>query len=70
MANLSELNVIITDLFDVLGTVINEVVDLITGDLLVLTIVGAFISLIVGVIFLIFKYLKNTMNQSITMKKK
>jgi len=62
MANLSDLNVVITDLFGVLSTLIAGVVDLITGDLLVLTIVGAFISLIVGVIFLVLRMVKNNVN--------
>lgn len=58
MANLSDLNVVITDLFGVLSTLIAGVVDLITGDLLVLTIVGAFIALIVGVIYSVLAMVK------------
>lgn len=58
MANLSDLNVVITDLFGVLSTLIAGVVDLITGDLLVLTIVGAFITLIVGVIYSVLQMVK------------
>lgn len=63
MANLSDLNVVITDLFGVLSTLIAGVVDLITGDLLVLTIVGAFIGLIVGVIYAVLAMVKGNVNK-------
>lgn len=62
MANLSDLNVVISDLFGVLSTLIAGVVDLITGDLLVLTIVGAFIALIVGVIYAVLAMVKKQVN--------
>jgi len=68
MANLSDLNTIITELFGVLGTVINEVVDLITGDLLVLVIVGAFITMIVGVVYGILRYVRKSLNMNTRMK--
>lgn len=64
MANLTELNTIIVELFDVISTIIGEVVELITGDLLVLTIVGAFIGFIVALIYMILKYVQNATNLS------
>ncbi len=68
MANLSDLNLIITDLFGVLSTLISGVVDLMTGDLLVLGIVAGFISLILGIIALIYQTIKNSTNNSVKMK--
>lgn len=65
MANLSELNTVVTDMFGVLGTIISGMVDLLTGDLLVLTVVGAFVALIVGIIALLFTYLKKTFSNSV-----
>lgn len=69
MANLSELDGIIVDLFGVLGTLIDEVVTLLTGDLLVLAVVGAFIGLIIGLIVLLFNYVRSIFNNSVKMKK-
>jgi len=68
MANLTSLNDLMVDLFVVIGTLINEVVKLITGDLLVLTIVGAFIGLIVGIIYSVLSYVKNATNMKTKMK--
>ena len=70
MANLSDLNQIIQDLFDVIGTIINEVVNLMTGDLLILAIVGAFVAFIIGVIYMLFAYIGKTMTFGTKMKKK
>lgn len=68
MANLSSLNTIISDLFGVLGTLINNVVTLITGDLLVLAVVGGFVTLILGVIALVYKSIKGYISQNIRMR--
>ena len=68
MANLSELNIIISDLFGVLSTLIGEVVTLITGDLLVLAIVGGFVTLILGIIAVIYNYVKKSANSGVKMK--
>lgn len=68
MANLSSLNTIISDLFGVLGTLINNVVNLITGDLLVLAVVGGFVSLILGVIALVYKSIKGYISQNVRMR--
>ncbi len=65
MANLSELNTVVTDMFGVLSTIISGMVDLLTGDLLVLAVVGAFIGLIIGIISLLFGYIKKTFGQSV-----
>ncbi len=65
MANLSELNGVVTDMFGVLGTIISGMVDLLTGDLLVLAVVGAFVTLIVGIIMLLFSYVKKTFSNSV-----
>lgn len=68
MANLSSLNTIISDLFGVLGTLINNVVNLITGDLLVLAVVGGFVTLILGVIALVYKSIKGYISQNVRMR--
>lgn len=68
MANLSDLSVVIADLFGVIGTIITEMVTLLTGDLLVLAIVGAFVGLILGIIGLLFTYVKNHFGRSVKMK--
>lgn len=68
MANISELSTVITDLFGVIGTIITEMVTLLTGDLLVLAIVGSFVGFIIGVIALLFKYMKGTFGSSVKMK--
>lgn len=68
MANISDISPMITDLFSVISTLIGEVVTLITGDLLVLTIVSAFIGLIVGIIYMIFKFIKDATNVKTRMK--
>ena len=69
MANISDLNVIVADLFGVIGTLIGEIVNLITGDLLVLTIVGAFIALIVGLIYGLLNFVKTQALGATKMKK-
>ena len=69
MANISDINPIVTDMFSVISTLINEVVTLITGDLLVLTIVGAFIALIVGIIYAVLNYVKSAVGSTTKMKK-
>ncbi len=69
MANLSELNTIIVEMFGVLSTLIGEVVNLITGDLLVLAVVAGFISLILGFIGLVYNMVKKHFNNATTMKK-
>jgi len=69
VANITGLGTIITDLFGVIGIIINEVVTLITGDLLVLTVVGAFITMIVGVIYALFSFIKTSMTKSVAMRK-
>lgn len=68
MANLSDLNVVITDMFSVIGTLIGEMVSLLTGDLLVLAVVGAFVGLIIGIIALLLNYVKNQFGSSVKMK--
>lgn len=69
MANISDLNLIVTDLFGVIATLIGEVVNLITGDLLVLTVVGAFIALIIGIIYSVLNYVKSAVGSTTKMKK-
>lgn len=69
MANLSDLSTVITDMFAVIGTLISEVVTLLTGDLLVLAVVGALVALIVGLIYTFLAYIKTQMNNSIKMRK-
>ncbi|MHA1381176.1 MAG: hypothetical protein ACTSRG_22640 [Candidatus Helarchaeota archaeon] len=69
MANISDLGVVISDLFGVIGIIINEIVNLITGDLLVLAIVGAFITFIIGIIVLLLNFMKGTIGGSVKMKK-
>ena len=69
MANISDINPIVTDMFSVIATLINEVVTLITGDLLVLTIVGAFIALIVGIIYSVLNYVKSAVGSTTKMRK-
>lgn len=64
MANLTDLNTLVGELFTVIGTLITNIVDLMTGDLVVLVVVGAFITLIVGIILLLLNYVKNTFNSS------
>lgn len=66
MANLSELNTVITDLFTVIGTIITNMVDLMTGDLLVLAIVGGFVSLILGIIFALLYFIKGHFKKSVS----
>lgn len=68
MANLSDLSLVVSDLFGVIGTLITEMVTLMTGDLLILAIVGAFVGLIIGVITLLFKYMKNQFSSSTKMR--
>lgn len=63
--NLSALNGVISDLFGVIGTIITNMVDLLTGDLLVLAIVGAFVGLIIGIIALLLAYMRNTMSSAV-----
>ena len=65
MANLSSLTTVISAMFDVLGAIITGIVDLLTGDLLVLAIVGAFIGLIVGLITWLFSYVRNVTQSSV-----
>lgn len=66
MANLSSLNTIVSDMFGVIGTLISEVVNLLTGDLLVLAVVGAFVGLIVGFIALIFTSIRGYLSKSVS----
>lgn len=68
MANLSALTSVITDMFAVIGTLITEMVNLLTGDLLVLAVVGALVGLIIGLIALLFTYVKKWFSNSIKMK--
>lgn len=68
MANLSELNGIIDEMFTVLSTLIGNVVDLLTGDLITLALVGSLITLLVGFFYVVFKYIRNMMENSITGK--
>lgn len=70
MANISDLNTIVTDLFGVIATLIGEVVNLITGDLLVLTVVSAFILLIVGIIAAVLNMVKGSVSSGTKMKGK
>ena len=70
MANISDLNTVISDLFGVLGTLITGIVDLLTGDLLVLAVVGAFIAFIIGVIYGLLAFVKKHMDNSVKMKNK
>ena len=65
MANLSDLNGVIEQLFVVIGTIITNMVNLLTGDLLVLAIVSAFVGLIIGIIVLLLNYMKGTLGTSI-----
>jgi len=66
---LSGVSNIITELFGVVSTLITEVVTIMTGDLLVLVIVGAFITMIVGVIYLILDYIKKAVGGGVRMKR-
>lgn len=69
MANLSDLSTVITDMFGVIKTIISEMVTLLTGDLLVLAIVGSFVALIVGIISLLLGYVRKQFGTSVSMKK-
>lgn len=69
MVNLSSLNTTVTELFSVISTVISEFVTLLTGDLLVLVIVAAVISVIVGLLTLLLGYIKKQFSSSVQMKK-
>lgn len=69
MANLSDLSQVITDMFGVIKTIISEMVTLLTGDLLVLAIVGSFVALIVGIISLLLNYVRNQFGSSVKMRK-
>lgn len=70
MANLSALTTLVTDMFDVLDVLIDGVVNLLTGNLLVLIVVSAFIGLIVGIIVLLLNYIKKQFNNSVNVKMK
>jgi len=50
----------VNGMFDVIKALISNTVDLITGDLLVLTIVGLLIAFIVAVVVAVVKFVKNT----------
>lgn len=65
MANFSELNTTISDLFGVIGTLITEFVDLLTGDLIILAVVGAVIGLVVGLIVLLMGYIRKIFSNSV-----
>lgn len=69
MANLTALTQVVTDLFGVLDVLIEGIVNLMTGNLLVLAVVGAFVTLIVSIIYVLIAYIKKQMNSSISMKK-
>ena len=69
MANLTDLSTTISDLFDVLDVVITNVVDLMTGNLLVMVIVGLFIGLFVAIIASLILFIKNSLTSSIKMRK-
>lgn len=58
MANLSSLNTLISDMFGILKTLISEMVELMTGDLLVLAVVSSFIGFLLSVIALLFVLIK------------
>lgn len=61
---ISTISPLMVGLFAVISTLISEVVALMTGDLLVLTVVASFIGLIVGVIYSISMYVKNVTNSA------
>ena len=61
MADFTALNTIISDLFGVISTLINETVTLITGDLLVLAVVGAILALILSIVYSVITYIKSHM---------
>lgn len=65
MANLTGLVNIVNDMFDVLDALITNMVDLMTGNLLVLIVVGAFIGLIVGIIVLLLNYIKKAFGSAV-----
>lgn len=69
MANFTELNTVITDLFGVIATLISEVVTLMTGDLLVLAVVGAVVGLILAVIYGLMTFIRNHVSSSTKMRK-
>lgn len=68
MANFTDLNATVSGLFDVLGTLISEVVDLFVNNLIELVFVGAIISLIVWFVRWIADYIKRTSNSNMKMK--
>lgn len=65
----SSLKNTISSMFGVLSTIISEMVALITGDLLVLAIVGSFVGLIVGIIILLLNYIQRNFGFTSQIKK-
>lgn len=55
---------VVNSMFAVVGVMITGIVVLMTGDLLVLAIVGAFATLLIGIIALLFAYVKGVFSHS------
>ena len=55
---------VVNSMFAVVGVMITGIVVLMTGDLLVLAIVGAFATLLIGIITLLFTYVKGVFSHS------
>lgn len=64
MANFSVLTGLVSELFDVVDVLIEGIVNLLTGNLLVLIVVSLIVGLIVALIAVIIKYLKGIFNNS------
>lgn len=62
--NFGVLNTTISEMFLVIAVLVSEVTDLLTGDLIVLAIVGSLIAFIIGLITLLLTYLRNITNSS------
>jgi predicted lysophospholipase L1 biosynthesis ABC-type transport system permease subunit len=62
--NFSNLNETVVALFGVIETIIAEVVDLLTGDLLVLVLVGALVGLIIGLIYMVLRFVRGWLSSS------
>lgn len=65
MANLSVLTSLVSEMFGVIDVLIEGLVNLLTGNLLVLIVVGLIVSLIVAIIVLVINYLKGTFKSSV-----
>lgn len=66
MANFTQLETLVTDFFGVIGVLATEFVNLLTGDLLTMIFVGLLITLLIGIVLSLTKYIKTFFDSSMS----